>query len=123
MPRVAFLLVAMAVVAIGCSTRRSAKESRVSAEESRLVASAEAPDDDGEVDIPLDQVPEAVVSAAKKAVPGIELSGASREVEDGETIYELQGTAGGTAYEVEVNAAGKVVEVEKGDDGDHDDDD
>lgn len=125
MSRLAFLLVAIALLAVGCSTRRSAKESRVSAEESRLVASADAPDDDDEVEIPLDQVPKAVLDAAKEAVPGIEVSRASREVEDGETIFEVQGKADGTMYEVEVNATGTVVEVEKGDDddGDHDDDD
>ena len=120
MSKVACLLAAAALVAIGCSTGRSAHESRVDADEARLVAHAGAAEDESEVDIPLDQVPDAVVKAAKEAVPGIELSAASREVEDGETIYELQGTAGGTAYEVEVNAAGKVVEVE--DDGDDDDD-
>lgn len=79
-------------------------------------------DEDDEEEIPLSDVPEAVMNAAKAAVPGIVFEEAEREVEDGVTVYSLEGEAGGVEYEVEVTADGKVNEVEtEGDDGDEDD--
>jgi len=83
-------------------------------------------DNDGtEVSIPLDQVPPAVMTAAKKAVPGAKFVEAETEVENGVRVYCLAGTADGEPVEVEVSAAGKVLEIERGDeeDGPRDDDD
>jgi len=77
---------------------------------------------DGEVVVPLKQVPADVVRAAEKAVPGIVLTRAEREVEDGVVVYDLEGTAQGTPYEVEVTAQGKVLEIEEDDDENDDDD-
>ncbi len=68
--------------------------------------------DDPERDVPLDEVPEVVKKAARKAVPGLVLERAFRETEKGVTIYELQGTAGGKKVEVEVTAGGDVLEIE-----------
>lgn len=81
-------------------------------------------DDDGEeVEVPLGEVPQAAIDAAKAAVPGIVFGEAEREVENGVTVYSLEGEAGGVEYEVEVTADGKVNEVEtEGDDGEEDDD-
>ena len=82
-------------------------------------------DDDGdenEEEVPLSDVPEAVMTAAKAAVPGSVFEEAEREVEDGVTVYCLEGEAGGVEYEVEVSADGTVLETEV-DDEDGDDDD
>ena len=80
-----------------------------------------------EKDIPLSQVPEAVVMAASQAVENITLTEAEVEKEDGQTVYTLEGTADGIEYEIEVTADGKILEVEQededGDDEDGDDDD
>jgi uncharacterized membrane protein YkoI len=72
-----------------------------------------------EVEIPLEEVPAIVLEAAKEAVPGIVITEAEYEIEDGERIYELEGTLGDKEYEIEVSEQGKVLEVEKeGDDED-----
>lgn len=73
-----------------------------------------------ETKIEIKDIPKVVKEAVEKAVPGIVITEASTEVEDGETIYEIEGKADGKEYEVEVSAAGKVLEIEK-EDGDDDD--
>jgi hypothetical protein len=80
-------------------------------------------DDEGEAEVALDQVPEAVMKAARAAVPGIVIEEAEREVENGVLVYELEGTANGKEYEIEVSADGKVLEIEEDDEDDDDDDD
>lgn len=81
-------------------------------------------DDEFEEEIPLGEVPDLVLDAAKAAVPGIVFEEAEREVEDGVTVYSLEGEAGGVEYEVEVTADGAVneIETEADDDGEEDDD-
>ncbi|MHC4915645.1 MAG: PepSY domain-containing protein [Planctomycetota bacterium] len=71
--------------------------------------------------VPLSKVPEVVKAAALKAVPGIVLTGAEKEVENGKVVYELEGTVRGKKYEIEVTPEGKVLEVEEDDDDDDDD--
>ncbi len=80
-------------------------------------------DEDDETEIALDQVPDKVLAAARKAVPGLEIEEAVTEVEDGKTIYTLEGEANSKEYEVEVDANGKVLEVEEEDEDDDEDDD
>jgi uncharacterized membrane protein YkoI len=80
-------------------------------------------DDDEEEEIPLSNVPEAVMKAASAAVQGIVFEEAERELEDGQTVYCLEGEADGVEYEVEVTADGEVLEVETDDADDDDDDD
>ena len=87
------------------------------------MAVVDADSDDGEEEIPLDQVPANVKNAAQAALPGFVLEGAERETEDGTVVYSLEGTADGEEYEVEVSAAGKVLEIEKEDDDEDDDND
>jgi hypothetical protein len=65
--------------------------------------------------IPLANVPPTVIAAAKAALEGFQISSAEIEVEDGQTVYELEGTADGMDYEVEVSADGRVLEVEVND--------
>jgi uncharacterized membrane protein YkoI len=66
-----------------------------------------------EKEIPLTQVSDAAVAAAKGAVEGITLKEAAVEDEDGQTVYILEGIADGQEYEIEVTAEGKVLEVEQ----------
>lgn len=78
---------------------------------------------DDEEDIALNQVPQVVKDAALKAVPGIKLTGAEKETENGVVVYELKGAKDGGEYEIEINAKGEVLEIETDDDDDYDDDD
>ncbi|MDP6523051.1 MAG: PepSY domain-containing protein [Kiritimatiellia bacterium] len=66
-----------------------------------------------EQEIELSAVPAAALNAAKGAVKGIVLTEAEMEEEDGQVLYELEGTANGKTYEIEVTAEGKVLEVEE----------
>ncbi len=68
-----------------------------------------------EQSIPLADVPAAAIAAAEAAVEGLQITAAEVEVEDGQTVYELEGTVDGTEYEVEVTADGQVLEVETDD--------
>ena len=91
-----------------------------------FLAGCNCPNDAGtdcEKDIALSEVPEAALTAAKAAVPGITLTEAEVEVEAGTTTYEVEGIADGKEYEIEVTPDGKVLEVEEEDDDDDDDDD
>ena len=80
-------------------------------------------DDEEEVEVPLDQVPSSVKAAALAALPGLVLKEAEMEIEDGVTVYELEGEVDGVEYEVEVTADGEVLEIERDDEDDEDDDD
>jgi uncharacterized membrane protein YkoI len=73
-------------------------------------------DDDMEVALTLADVPEVVTAAAEAAVPGIELTEAELELEDGREVYELNGMKDGVEYEIDVTPEGVVVEVEQDDD-------
>ena len=87
-------------------------------------AAGEAQDDEGEeVEIALSEVPQAAKDAALAAVPGLVLDEAARETEDGETVYCLEGEAGGKEYELEVTADGRVLELESEDEEDEEDED
>ena len=86
------------------------------------MAAVDADSDDGEEEIPLDQVPANVKNAAQAVLPGLVLKEAEREIKDGTVVYSLQGTADGGEYEVEVSAAGKVLEIEKENDDEDDND-
>ena len=75
-----------------------------------------ADEDEVEHVIALDKVPDALLAAARAALPGVELTGAVVEQEAGQLVYELVGTEGGERVEIEVGADGKVLEVERGSD-------
>ena len=78
-----------------------------------LVLAASIACADEEID--LSEVPTAAMEAAMAAVEGIRITEAEVEVEDGQTVYELEGKANGVEYEIEVSADGKVLEVEEDD--------
>ena len=71
-----------------------------------------------EKEVPLSEVPEAAVTAAKGAVEGITLTEAETQTKGGQAVYLLEGQAAGKVYEIEITADGKVIEVkeETGDD-------
>jgi hypothetical protein len=73
-----------------------------------------------EREIPLSDVPAAARAAAEGAVPGIRLTEAEVEEEQGHLVYELEGVLDGKEYEIEVTAEGEVLEVEELDDEDDD---
>lgn len=76
-----------------------------------------------EEEIPLDEVPDAVLQAALDAVPGFVAEEAAFEIEDGEALYELEGEVDGEEIEIEITEDGTVVEIESDDDDDDDEDD
>jgi hypothetical protein len=82
-----------------------------------------AAEDTKETAVAVADLPKVVSEAAIKALPGLVITEATVEVEDGVTIYDLEGKVGDVEYELEVNAAGKVLEtkIDKDDDGDQDD--
>ena len=65
-----------------------------------------------EAEIPLDQLPKAVADAAKAKFPGAEWRGASRETEDGKTVYEVAMTHQGRKMDVTFQEDGTLVLVE-----------
>ena len=75
-----------------------------------------------EEEIPLSEVPEKALEAAKKAVPGIRLTEAEFEKTSEGEVYEVEGTLDGVEYEITISADGKVLEVEREDEGEDDDD-
>jgi hypothetical protein len=79
-----------------------------------------------EREIPLSEVPEKILEAAQRAVPGIKLTEAEvEETKDG-LVYEIEGMVDDKEYEIEVSADGEVLEVESvedDDEGEHGEDD
>jgi hypothetical protein len=79
----------------------------------------------GDEKIALSDVPAHVKAAALAAVPGLVLTDAETEFEDGVMIYSLTGNVAGKRHEVEIKADGTVGEIEADDDSteasDHDD--
>jgi hypothetical protein len=63
--------------------------------------------------VPLDKLPRAVGDAVKAKFPGAELVGASKEVEKGETLYEVALKYKGHNHDVTFKQDGGVVSVEK----------
>jgi hypothetical protein len=79
---------------------------------------------DSEQRILLSNTPANVIEAANNAVPGGEITEVEMEVEDGETVYEVEKVVDGVEYDIDVTPEGVVKEVEKeGDDEDDEEDD
>ena len=72
-----------------------------------------APSARGDDDIKLSDVPKAVLDAVKAKFPGAELTGAEKEVEDDETVYEIALKHKGQEYDVSLTPAGKILEIER----------
>jgi uncharacterized membrane protein YkoI len=63
--------------------------------------------------VPLDKLPRAVLDAVKAKFPKGELKSASKEVEDGKTLYEVALKDGGHDIDATFTADGKVAGIEK----------
>jgi hypothetical protein len=70
--------------------------------------------------IPLSDVPEKALVAARKAVPGIEIREAEVEKRSGGVVFEVEGTLDGVEYEITLSEEGEVLSVEQ--EGEEDDD-
>jgi hypothetical protein len=116
MERLTALVIVLSM--LGCAQTGSKKGDAAMSGGNRAVAASAGADET----VALDQVPESVRKAAEAAVPGFAIQSAEKEVEDGTTLYSLEGTAGGKPCEVEVTADGKVLEIEGQDDDGEDDD-
>ena len=66
-----------------------------------------------EESIPVKQLPSAVRKAAKAKFPKAKIEEAAKEVEDGETIYEVTLKVKGHAVDVAMKADGTILEIEK----------
>ncbi len=63
--------------------------------------------------IDIDKVPAKVKEAATKAVPGVKWTGATKSVDDGKVMYELEGDDSADRYvSVELTAEAKVNEID-----------
>lgn len=85
-------------------------------------ARASATGNEGEQEIALSDVPQAVKDAALAAVPGLQMSEAETELENGVRTNCIEGSADGKEYEIEISADGRVLEVEAEDEDEEDDD-
>ena len=66
-----------------------------------------------EQEIPCDGVPDAVRAAFEKAYPKATVNTCAREVEGGETVYEIASKEGGTGRDVLFRADGGLILVEE----------
>ena len=66
-----------------------------------------------EEEIPLDQVPKAVLNAIKAKFPGARVTEAVKETENGKTTYEVELEYKDQEYTVSVTANGKITEIER----------
>jgi Putative beta-lactamase-inhibitor-like, PepSY-like len=65
-----------------------------------------------EAEIPLDQVPKAVMDSARAKFPGARIKEAAKETEDGKTEFELEMTHEGHNMDVSFKEDGTLVVVE-----------
>ena len=112
-------LISTALVLTACSHLPDSEEAsgKVQSEGETAAPSLEEDGDDGdEVTIDASSIPSNVQDAAKHAVPGLVITEAEKETEEGRLIYCVHGNAGGEFVEVEVASNGDVLEIERGDD-------
>jgi uncharacterized membrane protein YkoI len=65
-----------------------------------------------EAEIPVDQVPKAVIDSSRAKFPGARIREAARETEDGKTVFELALTHDGKKMDVTFQENGTLVVVE-----------
>ena len=63
-------------------------------------------------DVPLEQLPQAVVQAIQQRFPGAVLKDAEREVEAGQPIFEVEIKVNGDDKEVKIRPTGEILEVD-----------
>jgi hypothetical protein len=75
-----------------------------------LIASTAGGDEEK---VPLDKVPQAVIKAVKVKFPKATIEKATKEVEDGKTIYEIELEEADQDITVSLKDDGTIVEIEK----------
>jgi len=65
-----------------------------------------------EVPVALEDIPEVVLQALERLMPGANVTDAELETEDGIRVYELTFTLDGKTYEAEITPEGEVKEIE-----------
>jgi hypothetical protein len=68
---------------------------------------------DDEEKVPLDKLPKAVIDAVKNKFPKAELVEASKESEDGKTVYEVEIKNDGKKIDVTLTVEGTILGLEK----------
>jgi uncharacterized membrane protein YkoI len=63
--------------------------------------------------IEVSELPKAVVKAARKAFPEAKIVGASKEIEDDETIYEVLMKLDGKSIDLAIDDEGEIEEIER----------
>jgi uncharacterized membrane protein YkoI len=71
--------------------------------------------EENEVEVTLDQVPQAARDALTRESGGAQMGTVRREIEKGRPVYEATFSKGGKSWEVEVDENGKVLEREPAD--------
>lgn len=108
----------------GCNHPATPSTNRVEpTRPANFLADEEHDSDDIDVDVAISDLPQSVRDAATAAVPGLVLTRAELETENGVQLYSIAGVANGEHYEVEVSTTGQLLEVEHEADGDDEDDD
>jgi uncharacterized membrane protein YkoI len=71
-----------------------------------------------EKEIAISQVPQTVIAAAEKAVPGIKLTEAEVQKTEKGLVYEVEGSVDGQEYEITISESGEVLKVVQENDAD-----
>lgn len=74
-----------------------------------VVTSARADDED----VAIDKIPAAILKTVKAKFPTAKINKASKEVEEGKTVYELEMTDGGKSLDVNFTPEGKILVIER----------
>lgn len=69
--------------------------------------------DEFDNDIPNNEVPAAVLAAAKAQIPGFVLEEADLQQHAGRRLFELEGRANGRRYEMDILPDGRVLRIER----------
>jgi uncharacterized membrane protein YkoI len=63
--------------------------------------------------VEIEDLPKVVLRSAQKAFPEAQVVGASKETEDGETIYEVEMKLDGKSIDLEIDDEGEIESIEK----------
>lgn len=70
-------------------------------------------DKDKDDEIPLTEIPANIITIVQNTLPGISLTEAEKEIDDGTIIYEIEGTLiNGEKYEIEITESGTIIKIE-----------
>lgn len=101
--------------AAGAQEKKATKKAAPAAESKEQTApkKAAAKDEAGESKVTKKDVPVAVIAAFEKAYPKATIKGFSKEVEKGQTLYEIESVEGKMTRDATYAADGKVHAVEE----------